>query len=145
MRVKFQLPHDEAIVPTYASSGSAGCDLYACLDKDEFSLSPNCRQLVQTGIVAEIPAGYFGMVCSRSGLAKKFGLTVLNAPGIIDCDYRGEIGVILYNGGSDQVVIKNKQRIAQLIIVPYVQAEWVKTDTLSETNRGSGGFGSSGI
>lgn len=145
MQIKFQLLNKDATIPTCASFGSAGYDLYACLGKNEIFINSNERILIQTGIAIEIPHGYFGMVCSRSGLAKKFGITVLNAPGIIDSDYRGEIGVILHNGGNVPALIKNNQRIAQIIIVPYLQTEWIQTEFLSETSRGTGGFGSTGI
>jgi dUTP pyrophosphatase len=146
-RLKVALIHPNAVLPTYATSGAAGMDLHACLDQD-LILQPMERSLIPTGLVLEIPEGYEAQVRPRSGLAAKYGLTVLNTPGTVDYDYRGEIKVILINLGTDPYTIRNKDRIAQMLIAPVTQME-VKLVTspehLSSTQRGSGGFGSTGI
>jgi len=133
----------QKLIPTYASSGSAGADLRAALD-EAVELPPGERLVVPTGIRIELPAGMEGQVRPRSGLAVRHGLTVLNAPGTIDSDYRGEIQVPLVNLGSQTVTIQPGMRIAQLVIAPYIQAIFRQTDHLSTTERGSAGFGSTG-
>ena len=129
--------------PKGATSGAAGIDLRAAIERP-VTLSPGERRLVPTGWVLEIPGGWEGQVRPRSGLAMKFGLTVANAPGTIDSDYRGEVGVLLFNLGSEDVVIERGDRVAQLVIAPVVTVEIEVVGELSETARGSGGFGSSG-
>jgi dUTP pyrophosphatase len=131
-------------LPQYESEGAAGMDLRAFVEGD-LTIPPMGRAAVPTGLFLEIPAGYEAQVRPRSGLAIKQGLTVLNAPGTIDSDYRGELGVILINLGSDAVTIKNGDRIAQMIIAPVSRAAVIETEVLSETKRGAGGFGSTGI
>lgn len=129
--------------PSYATPEAAGLDLHAALSNPVF-LQPGKRMLVPTGVRVKIPSGYVGMVCSRSGLAFKKGVCVLNAPGIIDADYRGEIGVILANLGDDELKIEPDDRIAQLVITPVALAHLV-VGNLDETQRGAGGFGSTGV
>ncbi|SNY95069.1 dUTP diphosphatase [Flagellimonas pacifica] len=132
-----QLPH-------YETQASAGMDLRANLEKP-ITLKPLERTVVPTGLFIELPVGYEAQVRPRSGLAAKKGITVLNAPGTVDADYRGEIGVILVNLSNDNFTIENGERIAQMVIAKHERAEWVKTEVLSETNRGAGGFGSTGV
>ena len=133
---KHKLPH-------YETNASAGMDLRANIDQS-IKLKPLERTIVKTGLFIELPIGYEAQVRPRSGLAAKKGITVLNAPGTIDADYRGEIGVILVNLSNDYFVIENGERIAQLIIAKHERAEWQEVDTLTETHRGAGGFGSTG-
>lgn len=130
--------------PRYATSGSAGADLKARIDAP-VTLQPLQRTLISTELKIEIPRGYEGQIRSRSGLALKHGIMVLNSPGTIDSDYRGQIGVILINLGEKPFTIENGMAIAQLVIAPVIQATFVAQITLSETNRGAGGFGSTGI
>lgn len=134
---------DGAKMPVYQTEGSAGADVCAKLDKD-IILACGEHVLVPTGLSFEIPAGYEIQVRPRSGLAAKFGVTVLNAPGTIDSDYRGEVKVILINHGKDDFVIHNGDRIAQLVIASVIQAKFEPVDSISETERGVGGFGSTG-
>jgi dUTP pyrophosphatase len=130
-------------IPAYETQLSAGVDLRANLD-EKIILKPLERKLVKTGLFLEIPAGYEAQVRPRSGFALKQGVTVLNSPGTIDADYRGEVGVILINLGQDDVEIVHGDRIAQLVFAKVEQAEWEESSQLSETERGSGGFGSTG-
>lgn len=130
-------------LPEYETSGAAGMDLKANLDSGSIEIEPGERVLIPTGLRMEIPHGYEAQVRPRSGLALKKGLTVANAPGTIDEDYRGEIGVILINLGRLPVVIEDGERIAQLVIAPVCRAEWVRA-SLSATDRGDGGFGHTG-
>jgi dUTP pyrophosphatase len=138
-----RLPHaGDMALPSYQTAFAAGADLMAAID-GEIVLAPGERRLVPSGIAIELPPGYEAQVRPRSGLALKQGITVLNTPGTIDADYRGEIGVILINLGGQHVTIGRGDRIAQMIVAPVVQAEFVEGE-LSETARGSGGFGSTG-
>ena len=130
-------------LPSYETPNSAGLDLRAFLNEKVF-LEPGERKLINTGLYLEIPDGYEAQVRPRSGLALKNGVTVLNAPGTIDADYRGEIGVILINHSNQIFEINSGDRIAQLVFAKVEQATWKLTDLLSETNRGEGGFGSTG-
>lgn len=132
-----------AVLPSYGSEFSAGADLYACTDTD-IQVQPGETVLIHTGIAMEIPAGYAGLVYARSGLATKHGLAPANKVGVIDSDYRGEIMVSLYNHGRLPVTVAQNDRIAQLVITPVIAAEFNLTDTLSNTERGTGGFGSTG-
>jgi dUTP pyrophosphatase len=130
-------------LPAYQTAGSAGADL--CADLEEpLTLTPGQRALVPTGFAVEIPAGFEGQVRPRSGLAVKQGVGIPNAPGTIDSDYRGELQVALINLGQGPVVIRRGDRVAQLVIAPVVRAEFVLADDLAGTDRGSGGFGSTG-
>ena len=138
------LPHGEGLeLPTYATPGSAGCDLRAAV-AGSLVLLPGSRALVPTGIAVAIPEGHEGQVRMRSGLALRHGLTLLNGPGTIDSDYRGEIGVILANLGSEPVTIARGDRIAQLVIAPVVRVRLDTVDDLPATSRDAGGFGSTG-
>jgi len=131
-------------LPNYETIASAGMDLRANLT-ESITLQPLERTIVKTGLFIELPIGFEAQVRPRSGMAAKNGITVLNAPGTIDADYRGEIGVILVNLSNDAFVIENGERIAQLIIAKHERAEWREVKELSETSRGAGGFGSTGV
>lgn len=131
-------------LPNYETIASAGMDLRANLT-ESITLNPLERAIVKTGLFIELPIGYEAQVRPRSGLAAKKGVTVLNSPGTVDADYRGEIGVILVNLSNEIFVVENGERIAQLIIAKHERAEWVETTELSETARGEGGFGSTGV
>jgi len=131
-------------LPHYETISSAGMDLKANLD-EEIVLKPLERTIVKTGLFMALPSGYEAQVRPRSGLAIKNGISVLNAPGTIDADYRGEIGVILVNLSNTNFTIKDGDRIAQMVIAKYKQAHWIEVTTLDETTRGKGGFGSTGV
>jgi dUTP pyrophosphatase len=131
------------VLPHYETLASAGMDLRASLSEPR-RLKPLDRSIVGTGLFLELPVGYEAQVRPRSGLAAKKGITVLNAPGTIDADYRGEIGVILVNLSNEEFVIHDGERIAQLVIATHERAEWDEVQVLSETDRGAGGFGSTG-
>ena len=130
-------------LPQFETTQSAGMDLRANLD-DTIILQPGERALVSTGISMALPEGYEAQIRPRSGLAYKFGVTVLNSPGTIDADYRGDIGVLLINHGKAAFAIEDGMRIAQLVVAKYTQFNWNKVDDLTKTERGSGGFGSTG-
>jgi dUTP pyrophosphatase len=130
-------------LPAYQSAGAAGADLHAHLDAD-LVIPPGGRVLVPTGLSVEIPAGFEGQVRPRSGLAAGHGVTVLNAPGTIDSDYRGEVRVILINLGAEAFRVRHGDRIAQLVVAPIVQADFSRAGAVGDTERGSGGFGSTG-
>ncbi|MEM1258673.1 MAG: dUTP diphosphatase [Bacteroidota bacterium] len=130
-------------LPHYETGASAGMDLRANIS-EAITLKPLERVIVKTGLFMELPSGYEAQVRPRSGLAAKRGITVLNAPGTIDADYRGEIGVILVNLSNDDFTVEDGERIAQMVIAKHERAEWVEVDELSETSRGEGGFGSTG-
>jgi dUTP pyrophosphatase len=130
-------------LPAYQTAAAAGMDLLADLT-EPLRLAPGARALVPTGLAVEIPPGYEGQVRPRSGLALRHGLTLLNAPGTIDADYRGEIGVLLVNLGQEAIEIQHGERIAQLIIAPVARAEWVEVDALAGSGRADGGFGHTG-
>ncbi len=131
-------------LPSYETHASAGMDLRAYIP-EKITLGPLERAIVKTGLFIELPIGYEAQVRPRSGLAAKRGVTVLNAPGTIDADYRGEIGVILVNLSDEEFTIENGERIAQLVIARHERAEWITVEELSETARGEGGFGSTGV
>ncbi len=131
-------------LPSYETSASAGMDLRANID-EIVVLKPLERAIIKTGLFIALPNGYEAQVRPRSGLAAKKGITVLNAPGTIDADYRGEIGVILVNLSNDNFTITDGDRIAQLVIATYIQARWEEVEVLEETQRGKGGFGSTGV
>jgi len=139
-----KLPHGEDIdLPFYASTHAAGADLRAAIGAD-IVIEPGKHALIKTGFAMALPDNYEAQIRPRSGLALKYGITVLNTPGTIDADYRGEVGVILINHGNEPFIVQRGDRIAQMIIAPFVQADFQPVETLSETLRGSGGFGSSG-
>jgi len=131
-------------LPNYETVASAGMDLRANLT-EPITLKSLERTIVKTGLFIELPIGYEAQVRPRSGLAAKKGITVLNSPGTIDADYRGEIGVILVNLSNEDFVIENGERVAQLVIAKHERAEWIEVTELSETSRGAGGFGSTGV
>lgn len=143
MQVKI-INQSKHALPAYETSSSAGLDVRANLT-EPIELKPLERALVKTGLFMEIPAGFECQVRPRSGLAFKNGITVLNSPGTIDADYRGEVGVILINLSNDTFVIQDGERIAQLVFAKVEQAEWKVANELSETERGAGGFGSTGV
>ena len=142
MKVKIINKSDHPL-PNYETLESAGMDLRSNI-KTDITLKPNQRAIVPTGIFIALPKGYEAQVRSRSGLAAKYGVTVLNSPGTIDADYRGEIGVILINFSENDFIIKNGDRIAQIVIAKHERAIWEECNDLSKTDRGSGGFGSTG-
>ena len=133
-----------AVLPSYESEGAAGADVRAFLG-EPLCIKSGCFAAVSTGLCFEIPAGYEMQVRPRSGLAAKYGITVLNAPGTVDSDYRGEVKILLINHGNSDFTVSNGDRIAQLVIAPVVRAEFTEAHNLSHTQRGSGGFGSTGL
>ena len=141
--VRIQKLRSEARMPTYGSEEAAGADLYACLS-EPLTLAPGETVFVPTGIAMELPVGLVGLVYARSGLACKRGLAPANKVGVIDSDYRGEIMVALHNHGDRAQTVEPGERIAQLVITPYVTARFSLADTLEDTARGTGGFGSTG-
>ena len=143
MTVRFKKLEPRACVPTYGTPYAAGADLYAVADGD-ITIEPNATVLVHTGIAMEIPEGYVGLVYARSGLACKRGLAPANKVGVIDADYRGEIMVALHNHGTEAQTIAHGERIAQMVIAPFLSVSYEETDELSDTVRGAGGFGSTG-
>tara|TARA_R100001369_G_scaffold12237_1_gene26205 strand:+ start:4727 stop:5161 length:435 start_codon:yes stop_codon:yes gene_type:complete len=142
MKVKI-INKSEHPIPSYETIASAGMDLRANVSESS-TLKPLQRAIVKTGLFIELPIGFEAQVRPRSGLAAKKGVTVLNSPGTIDADYRGEIGVILVNLSNEDFTIENGERIAQLVIAKHERAVWEEVETLEETSRGSGGFGSTG-
>jgi dUTP pyrophosphatase len=140
-----RLAHGEGLpLPRYATADSAGMDLLAAV-ADLVTLAPGERRLVPTGLAIALPPGYEAQVRPRSGLALKHGLTVLNAPGTVDADYRGEVGVILINLGQEAVTLRRGDRIAQLVVAPVSRASWQEVSDLAPSERGTGGFGSTGV
>ena len=142
LRVKKQ--SEGLALPEYASAGAAGMDLRAFIETD-VTIPPLGRARIPTGLFIEIPSGYEAQVRPRSGLAYNHGVTVLNSPGTIDSDYRGEVGVILVNFGEEPFTVRNGERIAQMIISPVIRVQVTEQEFLSETERGCGGYGSTGI
>lgn len=143
MNVKIKKLKDNAVLPSRGSKMSAGYDLYACIDKP-ITISAHCTEKIGTGLSIELPSGYFGAIFARSGLANKKGLRPANAVGVCDEDYRGEYIVALHNDTDEAQLIMPNQRIAQLIVIPYLPVEFVEVNELSDTGRGFGGFGSTG-
>lgn len=139
--VRVKKLRENAVLPSYGSDYAAGADLYAC---NAVTVEPGASEFVQTGLALEVPAGYAGLVYARSGLACKKGLAPANKVGVIDADYRGEVMVALYNHSSQAVEIEPGERVAQLVITPYLTAVFEETEELSDTVRGEGGFGSTG-
>jgi dUTP pyrophosphatase len=131
-------------LPAYATVHSAGMDLRADLDKP-LTLRPMERALIPTGLYIELPEGYEAQIRPRSGLALKKGITILNSPGTIDADYRGEVGIILINLSEEEFVVEDGERICQMVVAPYIQANWEEVEVLGDTHRGSGGFGHTGV
>lgn len=143
MQIKV-INNSQHLLPTYETIASAGLDIRANLT-DSITLKPLERALVKTGLFLEIPVGFEAQVRPRSGLAFKNGVTVLNSPGTIDADYRGEVGVILINLSNENFLINNGERVAQLVFAKVEQAQWTEVEILSDTARGEGGFGSTGV
>lgn len=143
MKIKI-VNRSQHALPNYETSASAGMDLRANI-AESVTLQPLERAIIATGLYLELPPGFEAQVRPRSGLAAKKGITVLNAPGTIDADYRGEVGVILVNLSNEAFTVENGERVAQLVIARHERADWDQTEILSETKRGIGGFGSTGI
>ena len=141
--VKIKKLNDNAKIPTYGTDFAAGADLYACID-DVTTIKSGETKLIKTGIALEVPVGYAGLIYARSGLASKKGLAPANKVGVVDSDYRGEVMVALHNHSSEDKTIEPNERIAQFVIAPYLKAEFEEVDSLDDTTRGSGGFGSTG-
>lgn len=145
MQVPVKKLHPAAVLPTSGSAAAAGYDLYACLDADgEITLPPHHTAKIPTGLAFALPEGYFGAVFARSGLATKEGLRPANCVGVVDSDYRGELFVALHNDSETSKCIRTGERIAQLVLLPAIRAEFQLTQELCETARGAGGFGSTG-
>lgn len=140
--VKIKKLNENATIPTYGSPYSAGADLYSAMD--EVEIAPHTTVLIKTGLALELPVGFAGLIYARSGLATKRGLAPANKVGVIDCDYRGEVMVALHNHSETTQTVAKGERIAQLVITPYVVAEFEEAYELTETVRGEGGFGSTG-
>ncbi|MCM1438678.1 MAG: dUTP diphosphatase [Roseburia sp.] len=143
MKIKVKKLNEKAILPTYGSAYAAGADLYACLD-GEISIAPHQTVMIPTGIALELPVGYAGLIYARSGLASKRNLAPANKVGVVDCDYRGEVKIALHNHGETAQTVAPGERVAQLVVAPYITAEFSEADELSDTVRGAGGFGSTG-
>lgn len=144
MEIKIKKLKENAIIPTRGSASAAGYDLYACLDTESVSIPPHAAAKIGTGIALAVPEGYFGAIFARSGLAAKQSLRPSNCVGVADSDYRGEYIVFLHNDSNEERVINNGDRIAQLVIMPFMSVEFSETDSLDDTDRGIGGFGSTG-
>ncbi|MDE7306031.1 MAG: dUTP diphosphatase [Clostridia bacterium] len=143
MKVSIKKLNDKATIPSYGSEFAAGADIYACIEND-IQVKPHQTVVVPTGIAIELPLGYAGLIYARSGLATKKGLAPANKVGVVDCDYRGEVKVALHNHSEEVQTVAVGERVAQLVIAPYLTAEFVEKEILSETVRGEGGFGSTG-
>ncbi len=143
MKVNIKKLNEKAIIPTYGSEYAAGADLYACID-EELTILPSETKLIKTGLAIEVPVGYGAFIYARSGLASKRGLAPANKVGVVDSDYRGEVMVALHNHSNEPQTVAVGERIAQMVIAPYLKAEFEVVDELSDTVRGEGGFGSTG-
>ena len=143
IKVNFKKLNENAVKPTYGSEFAAGADLYAC-EGGEVTIKSGETKLIHTGIALEIPEGYAGLIYARSGIACKRGLAPANKVGVIDADYRGELMVALHNHSDIDQTVADKERIAQLVITPFLAVDYTETEELSDTVRGAGGFGSTG-
>lgn len=143
MKINVKKVRESAKLPTYGSQYAAGADLYACTEGD-IEIAPHSTAMIPTGIALELPVGYAGFIYARSGLASKRGLAPANKVGVVDCDYRGEVIVALHNHGESAQKIAAGERVAQLVVAPYITADFEEVDELSSTERGAGGFGSTG-
>ena len=141
--VRIKKLRENAVVPTYGSEFAAGADLYAAVE-ESVTIAPSETKLIPTGIAMEIPVGYAGFIYARSGLASKKGLAPANKVGVVDADYRGEVMVALHNHGKVEQTIEAGERIAQMVIAPFITANFILSDSLEDTVRGAGGFGSTG-
>ena len=144
MKVNFKKLNANAKVPTFGSPFSAGADLYALTNGETVTFNPGETKIIHTGLALEIPEGYAGLIYARSGIANKRGLAPSNKVGVVDADYRGEIMVSLHNHSNEVQEICDGERIAQMVIAPFLTAEFCEVESLSDTQRGSGGFGSTG-
>lgn len=144
MKIDIRKLRDNARIPVRGSLSAAGADLYACMDEEEITLKPGETKLVGTGLAMAIPEGYFGGIFARSGLAAKEGLRPANCVGVVDADYRGEVKVALHNDSDQERRVTNGERIAQLVVLPYLETEFEEKDELDSTGRGEGGFGHTG-
>lgn len=144
MKVRVKKLHPDAILPSYGSQSAAGADLYALLETETESFAPGETKLIRTGIALEIPEGYAGFIYARSGIATKRGLAPANKVGVVDSDYRGEVMVSLHNHSDKVQTIAKGERIAQMVIAPYLTALFEESEELDDTERGAGGFGSTG-
>lgn len=142
-KVRFKKLSENAVVPSYGTDYSAGADLYSAMQEDVI-IAPETTKFIKTGIAIEIPEGLVGLIYARSGMACKKGLAPANKVGVIDSDYRGEIMVALYNHSDSAVTVAKGDRIAQLVLTPYIKADFEEADELDDTVRGDGGFGSTG-
>ena len=143
MKVKFIKLDPRATMPTYGSASAAGADLYA-LSGEDIEIPPHKTVMIHTGLAMELPEGYCGLIFARSGIASKRGLAPANKVGVVDSDYRGEFMVALHNHSEENASVAGGERIAQLVITPYLRAEFIESDALTDTDRGAGGFGSTG-
>ena len=141
--VRIKKLRENAVVPTYGSEFAAGADLYAAVE-ESVTIAPSETKLIPTGIAMEIPVGYAGFIYARSGLASKKGLAPANKVGVVDADYRGEVMVALHNHGKTEQTIEAGERIAQMVIAPFITANFIESENLEDTVRGAGGFGSTG-
>ena len=144
MQIKIKKVNPNAKLPTHGSEQAAGYDLYACLDAKNITIDAHKTVKVPTGLSMAIPEGYFGAIFARSGLAAKEGLRPANCVGVVDSDYRGEFIVMLHNDTNEPKTVENGDRVAQLVVMPYMPIDFEETDSLDETQRGTGGFGSTG-
>lgn len=142
-KVNLKKLRPDAVIPAYGTEFAAGADLYACMD-ETVEIKPGETQFIHTGIALEIPDGLVGLVYARSGMACKKGVAPANKVGVIDSDYRGEIMVALFNHSKNALTVSKGERIAQLVLTPYITADFIETDSLKESVRGEGGFGSTG-
>jgi len=141
--VRIKKLREDAVIPAYGTAFAAGADLYACLD-ESLTIAPGETKMVHIGVAMELPEGYVGLIYARSGLATKRGLAPANKVGVIDSDYRGELMVSLHNHGTAPQTVEPGERVAQLVVAPYITADFEEADELSDTVRGAGGFGSTG-
>ena len=143
--IKVKVLDNSITLPKYETVSSAGMDIRAFIPEGKIEIEPQERKLIPTGLCLEIPKGYEVQIRPRSGLALKNGITVLNSPGTIDADYRGEVGVILVNLSAEKFIIEDGERIAQMVIAKHEQAQWIEVEVLENSERGAGGFGSTGV
>lgn len=144
VKLKFMKLDERAKVPSYGTEFAAGADLYACMD-EPVTIHAGQTEFIHTGIAMAIPSGLVGLIYARSGLACKKGLAPANKVGVIDSDYRGEIMVALHNHSSEDILVESGERVAQMVITPYIMAEYEESEELDDTVRGDGGFGSTGL
>ena len=144
MKINIKKLHEDTIVPSKGSKYSAGFDLYAYLEEDKIEINPGETKMIGTGIALEVPIGYFAGIFARSGIASKRNLRPANCTGVVDSDYRGEVKVALFNDSDKIQIVENRERIAQLIIIPFLDVDFNEVDELEETDRDASGFGSTG-